>query len=82
MPGADVLGLLSGEIRPEMVTALDRVIAEGMADQMLEEIRHKHYMNPGGSPTQYPLGPNPTEAAAPGWSLYDDSDDFHLVVAG
>jgi putative hydrolase of the HAD superfamily len=26
IPGADVLGLLSGEIRPEMVTALDRVI--------------------------------------------------------
>jgi putative hydrolase of the HAD superfamily len=29
VPGADVLGLLSGAIRPEMVAALDRVIAEG-----------------------------------------------------
>ena len=29
VPGADVLGLLSGEIRPEMVTALDRVIRAG-----------------------------------------------------
>ena len=29
IPGADVLGLLSGEIRPEMVTALDRVIRAG-----------------------------------------------------
>jgi putative hydrolase of the HAD superfamily len=27
--GADVLALLSGEVRPEMVTALDRVIASG-----------------------------------------------------
>ncbi|HSP28320.1 MAG TPA: HAD-IA family hydrolase [Ilumatobacteraceae bacterium] len=29
IPGTDVLGLLSGEIRPEMVTALDRVIRAG-----------------------------------------------------
>lgn len=29
IPGADVLGLLSGQIRPEMVTALDRVIRSG-----------------------------------------------------
>jgi len=29
VPGVDVLGLLSGEIRPEMVTALDRVIRAG-----------------------------------------------------
>jgi putative hydrolase of the HAD superfamily len=29
IPGADVLGLLSGEIRTEMVTALDRVVRAG-----------------------------------------------------
>jgi putative hydrolase of the HAD superfamily len=29
VPGADVLGLLSGEIRTEMVTALDRVVRAG-----------------------------------------------------
>jgi putative hydrolase of the HAD superfamily len=29
IPGGDVLALLSGEIRPEMVTALDRVIRAG-----------------------------------------------------
>jgi putative hydrolase of the HAD superfamily len=29
IPGSDVLGLLSGEIRPEMVQALDRVIRAG-----------------------------------------------------
>ena len=29
IPGADVLALLSGEIRPEMVTALDRVVRAG-----------------------------------------------------
>lgn len=29
IPGADVLGLLAGSVRPEMVTALDRVIAAG-----------------------------------------------------
>ncbi len=29
IPGADVLGLLAGSVRPEMVIALDRVIAAG-----------------------------------------------------
>jgi putative hydrolase of the HAD superfamily len=29
IPGADVLALLAGEIRPEMVTALDRVVRAG-----------------------------------------------------
>ena len=29
VPGADVLGLLSGDVRPEMVAALDAVIAAG-----------------------------------------------------
>jgi putative hydrolase of the HAD superfamily len=29
VPGEDVLGLLAGSVRPEMVTALDRVIAAG-----------------------------------------------------
>ena len=62
-------------------TALDRVIANGMADQLLEEIRHTHYTAPGSSPTMYPLGPNATELAGPGWSLYNDSDDFHQFTA-
>lgn len=30
VPGADVLALLAGEVRPEMVTALDRVTAAGL----------------------------------------------------
>jgi len=35
VPGADVLGLLSGEVRPEMVVALDRVIAAGLTTACL-----------------------------------------------
>lgn len=35
VPGSDVLGLLSGEVRPEMVTALDRVIDAGYATACL-----------------------------------------------
>ena len=35
VPGADVLALLSGEIRPEMVALLDRVIAAGYATACL-----------------------------------------------
>ncbi len=57
--------------------SLDRVIAEGMADQLLEEIRHTHYMSPGSSPTQYPLGQDAGETSSSSRSDYDDSDDFH-----
>lgn len=35
VPGADVLALLSGAVRPEMVVALDRVIAAGFATACL-----------------------------------------------
>jgi putative hydrolase of the HAD superfamily len=35
VPGADVLGLLAGAVRPEMVVALDRVIAAGFATACL-----------------------------------------------
>ncbi|MFK8024026.1 MAG: HAD-IA family hydrolase [Ilumatobacter sp.] len=35
VPGADVLALLSGAVRPEMVTALDRVIEAGHATACL-----------------------------------------------
>jgi len=35
VPGSNVLALLSGAIRPEMVTALDRVIAQGLATACL-----------------------------------------------
>jgi len=35
IPGADVLALLQGEVRPEMVTALDRVIDAGLTTACL-----------------------------------------------
>jgi putative hydrolase of the HAD superfamily len=35
VPGADVLALLSGDVRPEMVVALDRVIAAGLTTACL-----------------------------------------------
>ncbi len=35
VPGADVLALLAGDVRPEMVRALDRVIAAGLATACL-----------------------------------------------
>jgi putative hydrolase of the HAD superfamily len=35
VPGADVLALLSGDVRPEMVAALDRVIAAGLVTACL-----------------------------------------------
>ncbi len=41
IPGADVLGLLSGDVRPEMVTALDRVIRAGLPHRLPDEQRRR-----------------------------------------
>ncbi len=48
VPGADVLALLSGEVRPEMVKALDSVIAAGYRTACLTN----NVMKPDGHPTE------------------------------
>jgi type II secretory pathway pseudopilin PulG len=61
--------------------AVRRVIAEGMADQLLNEVVTKRYMESGESPTAWPLGPAPNEASGNGRELFDDTDDFHQFSA-
>ncbi len=48
VPGADVLALLHGSIRPDMVDLLDRVIAEGYRTACLTNNVVPHNENPSG----------------------------------
>ena len=59
--------------------AVRRVIAEGLADQLLNEIVTKRYMELGESPTDASFGTESNETNA-GRSLYDDTDDYHQFV--
>jgi type II secretory pathway pseudopilin PulG len=60
--------------------AVRRTIAEGLADQLLDEIVTKRYMEPGDSPTDAVLGTESYETSA-GRSQFDDSDDYHQFVS-
>ncbi|HZL89975.1 MAG TPA: type II secretion system protein [Pirellulaceae bacterium] len=55
-----------------------RTIAEGLADQLLDEIVTKRYMEVGESPTDSSLGTEANETSA-GRSLFDDTDDYHQL---
>jgi hypothetical protein len=61
--------------------SVDRTIAEGMADQLLDEILAKRYMAEGESARQTPLGRNAYENGSLGRERYHDSDDYHGFVA-
>ncbi|HUE73124.1 MAG TPA: type II secretion system protein [Pirellulaceae bacterium] len=60
--------------------AVRRTIAEGLADQLLDEIVTRRYMEAGGVPNDGALGTEGGETAA-GRSLFDDTDDYHNLVA-
>jgi hypothetical protein len=57
--------------------AMRRTIANGMAQQLMDEVLGGRYMTLGGSPTQTPLGPEGSEASGGTRRLYDDIDDFN-----
>jgi hypothetical protein len=56
--------------------AVDRSIADGLAQQLLDEITLCHFMEPGTSSTG-PLGPSGWENGGNGRERYNDTDDYH-----
>jgi len=60
---------------------VDRMIAEGLAQQLIDEVLGTRYMAIGASPYQYPLGPSAAELAAKRRAAYDDTDDFYQFLA-
>jgi type II secretory pathway pseudopilin PulG len=60
--------------------AVDRSIADGLAQQLLDEITLCHFMEPGTSSTAA-LGPSGWESGGNGRERFNDTDDFHLLEA-
>ena len=61
-------------------SAMQQTVALGMAQQLLDELSGMRYMEVGASPTSATLGPESNDAG-PGWSGYDDIDDFNGLRA-
>ncbi len=61
--------------------AMQQTIAQGIADQLADEVVGCRYMAIGTTPYQITLGPSATERAAGTRELYNDIDDFDGFVA-
>lgn len=57
------------------------MIAKGLAQQLLDEVSGKRYMEAGTTPTQWPMGPGSDEMGGPGRSPFDDIDDYDNFTA-
>lgn len=59
--------------------SVKRVIAEGIADQVMQEILSKRFCGPGSDPLSTTLGPTLAEVLG-GRKTYDDTDDYNLYL--
>jgi type II secretory pathway pseudopilin PulG len=59
------------------IEAIEQTIADGVAQQMLDEILTKRYVGQGDSPLLATLGPATSELLGSGTSAYDDIDDYN-----
>jgi type II secretory pathway pseudopilin PulG len=75
-------GLLMGVSSSMQTTddSIQNLIAQGMAQQLMDELSGMRYMEVGQSPTYATLGPEAGETIGPGRSLFDDIDDYNGVV--
>jgi type II secretory pathway pseudopilin PulG len=62
------------------VEAVERTIADGIAQQTLDEILTKRYVGSGDTPLLATLGAATDELLGAGTSLFDDTDDYAGLV--
>jgi hypothetical protein len=62
--------------------SVQRTIADGLAQQLLDEALTKCFVLPGADPLASNIGPSALELAGTGRERYDDSDDYHQFVTG
>ncbi len=72
-----VLLLLAQTVLDVGSGAIDRQIAEGIADQVLDEILTKRYMAAGDNPLNSSMGPGSNDLLGPGRSRFNDIDDYN-----
>jgi len=63
------------------IEAVDKTIADGLAQQAIDEILTKRYVGPGENPLTTTLAPLASELKNVGTSLFDDVDDYNGYVA-
>lgn len=61
--------------------AVEQTIAEGMAQQLMDEIAGKRYAAAVNAPYETTLGPSATEDAGAGRERFNDLDDFNGFVS-
>ncbi|MDX1947434.1 MAG: type II secretion system protein [Pirellulaceae bacterium] len=59
--------------------AVDRTIAAGMAQQLLDEVVGKHFMIPGGNPLDPGFSASAWERGGSGRERFNDTDDYHGI---
>ena len=57
--------------------AMQRTIAYGMAQQLMDEVMGGRYMDLGGNPYANPIGPSASELVGGTRQLFDDIGDFN-----
>jgi hypothetical protein len=74
--------LLSVESSLDNTTAaVEQTIADGLAQQLLDEVMTKRYHDPTTTPLSTDLGANSFERSGNGRERYNDTDDYHGYVA-
>src|SRR5688572_27554635 len=61
--------------------SVQRTIADGLAQQLLDEALTRHFVEPGEDPLGNSVGPTAFETAGSGRESYDDVDDYHSFIA-
>jgi prepilin-type N-terminal cleavage/methylation domain-containing protein len=57
--------------------ATRQFMANGMAQQLMDQIAGQYYTDPGTSPTTTTLGPLSSDLVGPGWSAFNSINDFN-----
>lgn len=74
-----LLGIASAIDATDLV--LEQAQAEGMAQQLMDEIAGRRYAEPGAGGFQTTLGPESGETSGVGRTAFDDLDDYHGLNA-
>ena len=72
-----LLGVASAIDATDMV--LEQALAEGMAQQLMDEIAGRRYAEPGVGAHQTSLGPGVGRVDRPSRADFDDLDDYHRL---
>ena len=62
--------------------SVQRTIADGLAQQLLDEALTKRFVPAGADPLDSNIGASALELAGTGRERYDDADDYHQLVTG